>query len=259
MRNARLGCIIFCALPAMLGCRAPAKDWNGSWKMDVQKSRFQSHDITISISSDGEYRIDDGFVNNTFRCDGVYRPIGNNRTQACVKSSATTLDRTRIENGVKTNTYHWELSAGGKTFTMTATAFRPSGPVIMGQLVATRSTGSNDFAGEWKDVRFLQSGEELTLRLDSQFLHISYPDSGSYIDAPFTGADAAEHGVHTLDGVTYSVRIGGPRQIFILVKRDGKALTQSSLELSGGGRVITESRWVPGHPADKGTLVYERQ
>jgi len=260
MTNARFVWVVFCALAVTLvSCRAPSKDWNGSWKMDVQKSRFQSHAITISISPDGEYRYDDGFVNITFRCDGVYRPIGNNRTQAWVKSSATTLDSTRMENGVKVNTYHWELSADGKVLTTTATAYRPSAPVIMGQLVATRTTGSNDFAGEWKDVHFQQSGPELTLRLDRQFLHISYPNSGSYVDAPLTGDDAPEHGVHTLDGVTYAVRIGGPRQIFILVKRDGKALTQSSLELSGDGRVITESQWTPGHPADKGTLVYERQ
>ncbi len=258
MRNARLSRIIFCALAATSGCRAPSKDWNSTWKMDVQKSRLQSYPMTISISQDGEYRTDDGFVKNTFRCDGVYRPIGNNRTQACVKSGPTTLDMTRMENGVKVNTYRWELSADGKIFTSTATAFRPSGPVSMGQLVATRSAGSNDFAGEWKDAHFQQSGPELTLRLDRQFLHIRYPDSGSYIDAPLTGDDAPEHGVHTLDGVTYSVQTGGPRQIYILVKRDGKALTQSSLELSGDGRVITESRWTPGHPADKGTLVYER-
>jgi hypothetical protein len=260
MRNARFVWVVFYALAVTLvGCRAPSKDWNGSWKMDVQKSRFQSHAITISISPDGEYRYDDGFVNITFRCDGVYRPIGNNRTQAWVKSSATTLDSTRMENGVKVNTYHWELSADGKVLTTTATSYRPSGPVIMGQLVATRTTGSNDFAGEWKDVHYRQSGPELTLRLDRQFLHISYPNSGSYIDAPLTGDDAPEHGVHTLDGVTYAVRIDGPRQIFILVKRDGKALTQSSLELSGDGRVITESQSTPGHPAEKGTLVYERQ
>ncbi len=76
MRNARLGCIIFWALAAMSGCRAPSKDWNGMWKMDIQKSRFQSHAITISISPDGEYRMDDGFVNNTFRCDGVFDRSG---------------------------------------------------------------------------------------------------------------------------------------------------------------------------------------
>src|SRR5580658_3923702 len=132
MRNAKFGCIIFCALAVTSGCRVLSPDWNGNWKLNVPKSSFRDQAITISISADGEYHYDDGFVSSTFRCDGEYRPIpiGNNRTQACVKSSATTLDRTRMENGAKTNTYHRELSAGGKVFTATATAFHPSGPVI---------------------------------------------------------------------------------------------------------------------------------
>jgi hypothetical protein len=164
-----------------------------------------------------------------------------------------------MENGVKTNTYHWELSAGGKIFTATATAFNPSGPVIMGQLVATRISGSNDFAGEWKDTGFLQPPPELTLRLDSQNLHISYPSVGNYVDAPLNGADAAVHGPLAPERVTYSVQSAGLREISILTKRNGKPLKQGSLELSGDGKVITESWWAPGQPANKSTFVYERK
>jgi hypothetical protein len=261
MRNAGFSCIIFCALAAISGCRVLSPDWNGTWKLNVPKSSFQDQAITISILADGEYRYDDGFVSNTFRCDGEYRPIpiGNNRTQACVKSSATTLDSTRMENGVQTNTYHWELSAGGTIFTATATAFHPSGPVIMGQLVATRISGSNDFAGEWKDTSFLQPPPELTLRLDSQYLHISYPSRGNEVDVPLNGADAAMQGPLAPEGVTYSVQLAGRREISILTKRNGKPLKQGSLELSGDGRVITESRWNPSQPTDKSTFVYEKK
>jgi hypothetical protein len=262
MRNARFGCIIFCALAATSGCRALSPDWNGTWKLNVPKSSFQDQAaITISISADGEYRYDDGFVGNTFRCDGEYRPIpiGNNRTQACVKSSATTLDRTRMENGVKTNTYHWELSAGGTILTATATAFHPSGPVIMGQVVAMRISGSNDFVGEWKDTSFLHPPSELTLRLDSQYLHISYPSVGNYVDAPLKGADAAVQGPLAPEGVTYSVQLAGRREISTLTKRDGKTFTQGYFELSDDGRVITESWWNPNRPADKSTFVYEKK
>jgi hypothetical protein len=262
MRNTRFGCIILCALAATVGCRTPSKDWNGAWKLNAPtKSSFQDQVITISISADGEYQYDDGFVSSTFRCDGEYRPIpiGNNRTQACVKSSPTTLEKTRMENGVKTNTFHWELSAGGKIFTATATTFRPSGPVITGQVVATRISGSNNFAGRWKATSIIQPPPELTLRLDSQFLHITYPSVGNYVDAQLNGADAAVQGPLAPEGVTYSVRLAGPQQIFVLVKRDGKALTQGSLELSDNGRSITESWRTPNQPADKTTFVYEKK
>jgi hypothetical protein len=259
MRNAWFVGVIFCALAASLGCRAPSPDWNGTWKMNPSKGNFQGSIFTISISADGEYRYDDGSSSFTFRCDGKDRPIAKNRTRACVKSSATVLDLTRKENGAKTDGYHWELSADGKVFTATATAFRPSGPVITTQIVASRMSGSNGFAGQWRDPSYLQRHAEMTLRLDSQALHISYPNVGQSIDAPLNGVDAAVHRPHAPEGMTFTVRLVGQREILTLTKRNGKALTQGSLELSGDGRIITESWWNPDQPTGKGTLVYEKK
>jgi hypothetical protein len=216
--------------------------------------------MTISISADGEYRTDDGVASMTFRCDGKYRPVPeeNNRIQACVKSTATTLDEIRMENGVKTNAYHWELSADGKVLTSTATAFRPSGPVTMGQLVVTRMSGSSGFAGQWRDTTYLQRHADLTLRLDNQYLHIGYPISGQYVDALLNGSDTAVYGPHAVPGVTYAVRSAGEREFLILGKRNGRVLDQESLVLSEDGKVLTDSFWNPDKPAAKATLAYER-
>ncbi len=259
MRNAWFGWGIFCALAATLACRASSPDWNGTWKLNPSKSSFQGPVFTISISADGEYRYDDGSSSLIFRCDGKDRPIGKNRIQACVKSSATTLDLTRHENGVKTNANHWELSAGGKILTFTATAFRPNGPVVTAQVVNSRMSGSNDFAGQWRNTSYLQRHADMTLRLDNQTLHIGYPSDGLYIDAPLDGVDAAIHGPHASEGMGYTARLVGQREILTVTKGDGEVLTQGSLKLSGDGRIITESWWNPGRPTGKGALVYEKK
>jgi hypothetical protein len=259
MRNARFGWVVLCALAATVGCRSSSRDWNGTWKLNPSKSNFRGPIFTISISADGEYRWDDGTSSITFRSDGKDRPIEKNRRRACVKSSAAVLDLTQKENGVKARVSHWELSGDGKVLTATATEFPPSGPVVTGQVVASRMSGSNDFAGQWRDPGYLQRHADLTLRLDTQTLHISYPSAGQDVNAPLDGVDAAVHGPHASEGVTYSVRSVGRREISILTKHNGKALTQESLELSDDGRVVTESWWNPGQPADKGTFVYERK
>jgi hypothetical protein len=260
LKNACFGLVALCALAATLvGCRAPSTDWNGTWKLNPSKSSFQGPILTISISADGEYRYDDGTSSFAFRCDGKDRPIANNRTRACVKSSATELDLTRKENGATTSVSHWELSGGGKVLTATASTFRPSGPVTTAQIVASRISGSNDFAGQWRDTTYLQQHADMILRLDSQTLHISYPSAGQDIDEPLDGVDTAVHGPHAPEGVTYSVRLVGRREISTLTKRNGKAHIQGSLELSDDGKVITESWWNPGQPANKGTFVYEKK
>jgi hypothetical protein len=259
MKNAFFVWVVFCVLAATLGCRAPLRDWNGTWKLNPSKSNFQGPILTISISANGEYRYDDGSSSFTFRCDGKDRPIEKNRTRACVKSRATVLDLTQKENGVKMRASHWELSAGEKVFTATATAFPPTVPVITAQFVASRMSGSNDFAGQWRDTTYLQQHADMTLSLDSQTLHLSYPSAGQYVDASLDGVDTAVQGPRAPEGVTYSVRLVGRREISTLTKRNGKALTQGSLELSDDGRVITESWWNPSQPADKGTFVYEKK
>jgi hypothetical protein len=259
MRNAWFGWVILWTLGSALGCRAPSSDWNGTWKLNPSKGNFQGPVFTISISEDGEYRYDDGSSSFTFRCDGKNRSIEKNRTRACVKSSATVLDMTQKENGVKTNSYHWELSDGGKVLTSTATAFSPSGPVITMHVVASRMSGSNDFVGQWRDPSYLQRHAEMMVTLNGQTLHIGYPNAGQYIDAPLNGGDVAMHGPHAPEGVTDSVRLAGQREFLILAKRHGKALTQDSLQLSNDGRSLTDSWWNPDRPADKGTLVYEKK
>jgi hypothetical protein len=258
MRRAWFGWIAFCTFTAILGCRTPSPDWNGTWKLNPLKSSFQGPVFTISISADGEYRYDDGNSSFTFRCDGKDQPIGNNGTRACVKSSATVLDLIRKENGVKTSTNRWELSAGGKVLTSTATAFRSSGPVITSQVVASRISGSNGFAGQWRDPSYLQRYAGMNLRLDNQALHIDYPSVGQHIDAPLDGVDAAEHGPYAPEGTTYAVRPAGRREFLSQTKRHGKVLTQGSLKLSSDGRIITDSWWSPDRPSDTSTLVYEK-
>jgi hypothetical protein len=258
MNNACLTWVVLCALSATLGCRAPSSDWNGIWKLNPSKSNFKGPILTISTSADGEYRYDDGSSSFTFRCDGKDRPMRTNRTLACLKSSANVLDLTQKENGTKTNAYHWELSADGNVLTATATAFRLSGPTIKGQLVASRINGSSGFAGQWQDKSYLQRHADMTLRIDGQTLHISYPSAGQSIDAPFNGIEVAVQGPHP-EGVTYSALLAGRHKFLTVTKRNGKVLLQGSLELSDYGRAITDSWWDPDRPTDKGTFVYEKK
>jgi hypothetical protein len=227
--------------------------------MNIFKSSFYGPVFTITVSADGEYRYDDGRSTFTFRCDGRDRPIGKNRTEACVKEGVDTLDLTRKENGVKTNIYHWELSSGAKVLTATTTAFRAGVPSITMEIVAARMSGSTDFAGQWQDTSYLHRHADMTLKLDTQILHIGYPDAGQYVDVPLDGADAPIHGPHAPEGTTYALRSAGRREFHMVTKHNGKALTQGFFELSGDGRIITESWWNPGQPAGKSTLVYERK
>jgi hypothetical protein len=257
--NACILCVLTCILILMLGCRAPSADWNGTWKLNSSKSSFQGPVFNISVSSDGEYRWEQGNTGFAFSCDGKFRPMGQERMQACVKNSATAFDLIRKKDGVTTNAFHWELSNGGMIFTSTATAIRPSGSVVTAQIVASRMSGGTDFAGQWRDTSYLQQHTDMILSIVNRVLHVGYPSAGLYFDTPLDGSDIAVHGPRTEDGTTYSARSIGRRDISILTKHYGKVLSQGELVLSHDGRTITESWLNPDKPTDKGTLVYDKQ
>ena len=258
MREPWLGCVVLCVLTATLGCQAPSADWNGTWKVNPTTSSYQGQILTISISADGEFRFDEK-SSHTLRCDGKARPIGNNRTLVCVKSGVVALDITTMGNGVRTRTVHDELSSDGKAFTTTVTEFRPNGPVITSQILFSRLSGSNDFAGEWLDTSYVQQHADMTLRLDNQSLHIDYPSAGQHIDAPLDGVEAAVHGPRVLEGATLAVRPAGNREFLTRTQLHDQVFTQGSLQLSNDGRIITASSWTPDRPDVKGTLVYDKQ
>jgi hypothetical protein len=163
-----------------------------------------------------------------------------------------------MENGVKTRATRDELSTDGTIFTTTVTEFRPTGPVMTSHIVFRRLSGSNDFAGQWLDTNYVHQHAIMTLRLDNQTIHISYPNAGQYIDAPLDGSDAVVQGDNP-KGVTYGARLAGPRELLSLTKSDGRVLSQGSLKLSDDGRDIIESWWNPDRPNDKGVFVYEKQ
>jgi hypothetical protein len=227
--------------------------------VNPSKSNLQGPVFTVSVSPSGDYRYDDGKASFTFRCDGKDWAMGNNRTQTCLLTSATVLDLTRKENGIKTKTYHWELSSDRMIFTSVVTVFRKDGPVTLGQLIASRVSGSDGFAGQWRDQTYRQTHIDMVLTLDSNTLHIAYPDADEHIDATLNGIEAPVHGSRSLLGVTYMIQPSGQRHFLIQTKQNSKVLTQGSLELSSDGRSITNSWWPPDRPADKSTLIYEKQ
>jgi hypothetical protein len=139
------------------------------------------------------------------------------------------------------------------------TKFLPNGQKAISQIIFSRLSGSDGFAGQWRDTSYLQQHADMTLRLDKQVLHIDYPSASQDVDAPLDEAEAAVRGPHVLEGTTLTVRPAGNRELLIVTKLQGKVFTQSSLKLSNDGRTITGSSWSPDRPGDKSTLIYERQ
>ncbi len=110
MRNTWFGEVVFCALvAATLGCRTPSPTWNGTWKLNPLRNSYKGPVITISISTDGEYHWGNGSSSFSFRCDGKYRAIGKNRTEACVKRRVAHIWRREALGAPRSHQRTWAI------------------------------------------------------------------------------------------------------------------------------------------------------
>jgi len=235
---------------------APSPDWNGTWKLNPAKSIYEGQVLTIAVSADDEYRFDES-ASHIIRCDGKERSTGNDRTVLCVKNALTALDITLKENGAKTRFTHDQLSTDGATFTTTVTEFRPDGHAVTFPITFSRLSGSNGFAGQWRDTSYFQRRADMTLRLDAHTVHIGFPNAEQYIDASLN-SDQTTNESHALEAVTYTAKLVDKHNILLAAKHNGKVAANESLELSNDGKVIKYSRWSPDSTTDKTILLYEK-
>jgi hypothetical protein len=260
MKISCLGRAFVCVIPMIvLGCHRASPVWDGTWKLNESKSSIPGPNFSITISPEGEYHLDNGTYNDSFRCDGKEYSTKPNRTMSCLQTSAFVIDTTSKENGVVATT-HWELSPDGRMLTLKRTSIQADGSVKPRETVYSHTSGSSiGFAGGWTNTKRLESRPQLVLVLKERSLHIAFPESGQFTDPALDGSDAPIHGPGVPQRLTMAIRPHG-RQEFLTVKKVGdQIINQGSLSLSADGRILVEEYWSPSAPDQKATLVYEKQ
>ena len=248
---------IICFVP--LACIASSAVWNGTWKLNQPKSIIPGPSFSITILSTGEYHLENGTYSYSFRCDGKEYPTTADRTVSCTQTS-TSMDRTGNDDRKKVGTEHWELSADGKTLTITtkSASTKTDGSVKPIEKVYSHTSGSSGFAGGWEYTKRLESRPQLVLMLNERSLHIAF-SNGEYIDPPLDGTDAPFHGPGVPQGLTLSIKPNGPLEFLTVMKFGGHITSQGSLRLSADGGTLVEEYWPPSRPDQKATLDYEKQ
>src|ERR1700760_1057145 len=98
-------------------CLAAATSWDGTWKMNVAKSKFTGDTFTITAKGN-MMKFSAGVVPYDFAWDGKAYPIIADRTITCTGSPATGYDYvTKAGNNVLSKS-HRTFSADGKTMTI---------------------------------------------------------------------------------------------------------------------------------------------
>ena len=251
--------LLFCLTAAVsAGCHHTPSPWDGQWTLDELKSHFAAPTLTIAISPDGIYHVDDGTIDYSFHCDGKPYPTPVGGFISCSQTDPTTIALKEKTNGSDSTNTRWELSADGKTLTAIHKLIQIGGSTKDKQLVYARDSGSSGFSGRWKATKpFDSRSKTVVLILNNNAFHIESQDWGQFSDSRVDGPPTPILGANQPFGFSRSVKMLGPRQLQTEYTYATRVIRRTTWKVSDDGKTLYEESWAPENSAQKDLLVYQ--
>ena len=251
-------CLFACMVTARTA--TAQNPFSGTWKIDQEKSQLAG-DILVFGPAEGQaIELTSGGTKYSFRTDGNnYRlPSGNLAIWREAGANRWTTEY-RKTDGKLMRTDTWELSADGKTLSLTSSGARPNGDLYTDTEEYERTAGTSGLIGSWKGTNVkLSSPSELTLEvtgLDSMTLKIAALKATCV--AKFDGKDTAVEGPDIPPGFRLALTRTGPYSFKLVQKLNGSQISSSEYKVSEDGKTMTEIGNAPGDSPS--TTVWEKQ
>lgn len=259
LAHASCGLVFFFAV----SCQASmslSNNWNGTWKLDPAKSHVYGPTLRISRSPDGVFHNSGRIGSANFDCDGKEHRVSESLTISCTQRNSDYLEILGFKNGSKVSTAHWKLSNNENSLTIQGTMFQPDGSAKSKEAHYIRTSGLTGFVGGWRNVEpFKGLPSILQTSIRNNALHLSYPESGTHVDALIDGASAAVHTPMFPSGATIVLSERGPQVLILTTELKGQAVYIEDWQISANGRSLTQSSWFESKPNEKYVLVYVKQ
>jgi hypothetical protein len=245
---------------AAIPCFAATSSWNGTWKLNVAKSKLTGDTYTVEAKANGLMHYSNGStIAYDFACNGKPYPVIADRTMSCTGSPNTGYDYVDRAGDKVLGKSHDTLSADNKTLTTHGTNIKPDGTTSNYTDVYKRLSGTNGLAGKWMNVKSQGASGTMVIETKPDWIKITYPDYKETSENKLDGSSASITGPDIPPGVSTSLKAEGPNKIHYAVAYNGKTLSEGTRTLSADGRTLVEEEWAPGKMNEKATLVYERQ
>jgi hypothetical protein len=258
MNRLALAAIILAAgsTPAL----AHAGAFDGTWKLDVAKSKFTGDTFTYAKTAAG-YRYSNGAtVSYAFAADGKDYPTIPGRTVAWTKNADGSWDVVTKANGKVVTRTHRSISADGKTMTAAYTEYRPDGTTVHESDVFTRVSGTSGLAGKWRDTKANTASSSMTIATSAGgHFERDTPSLKETITGATNGAPVAIKGPTVPTGAMVAYKAAGPGKWTYAISLGGKVYVDGTMSVSADGKTLTETSWVPGKQSEASDAVYVKQ
>jgi hypothetical protein len=227
--------------PAILFAQSP---FDGTWKTDLDKSKFSQKPITFSTSN-GTYDCSSCAPQINVKADGMDQPVTGQAydTIAVKEVDPHSIQVVTKKNGKTTLEQTRSTSDDGKTLHVKTTAHPPdSDKPVMSETelerIGTAPAGANATSGSWKIKKAKQEESGLldTYKGGGNELTWSTP-TGATWTAKMDGQDYPVKGVYAFD--TVSLKQAGNSGIELSYKRGGQLIEVDKITISPDGKTMT--------------------
>ncbi len=237
--------------------------WVGTWKLDESRSQLAGDTFTYSQGPGRMLHYTDG-VNTSydFSLDGKEHPSVYGRTVSWKAAGPNTWDTVVKSDGRVLGTSHRQLSADGKTLTITFSGKNPDGSAYNEEDVYQRVSGTTGLVGTWRSVKVKNPGGPRVFVISSPrpgVLHYDLPELKASVEGQPDGKDLPISGPDLPPNMTYAYTFADPRTVHYTLKIDGKVESQGVQTLAADGRSYTDVSSSPGKEGEKQTAVWIKQ
>jgi hypothetical protein len=256
--------VLVSALAMLSSIPAVAADspWNGTWKLDLAKSKFTGDTFTYSQGPDGKIHYSDGSVSNyDFGTDGKQYPTPYGDTIAIMPHGPNEWDSVSHFGDKEIARTHHVISPDGKTLTATSTGTRPDGSAFKDEVVYTRLSGTSGPMGKWRSTKVdLSAPSSFIVRSTApSSFDWEIPDYKETVSGKADGSDIPIVGPTVPKNMALAVKLLSPRKVSYTVKMDGKPVSYGIQTLAADNKSFTDVSWSPGKESEKQTGIYVKQ
>ena len=237
--------------------------WTGTWKLDPTQSHFTGDSFTLSKAPGKMLHYSDGSTASfDFAIDGKEYKSWANRTTTWTPAGNNAWETVTQAEGRVLAKSHRQLSADGKTLTITSTGTRPDGTSFHEEEVFTRASGSAGLIGTWRSIKVSEPnapGEFVISSPATGVLHYEVPDMKAVAEGRTDGSDNPLKSPDMPPGMTISFQMLSPTQMKYVMKINGKIDNVGEQTLAADGRSFSDVNWNPGKEDEKTTGIYLKQ
>lgn len=254
--------LLLCSLLALPAGSALAADspWTGTWKIDPAQSHFTGDTFTYAKGAGNMLHYSDGSTASyDFGVDGKEYKTWANRTTTWTVVGNNAWDSVTKADGKVLSKGHRELSADGKTLTMTFTGTRPDGTAFHEEDVYQRVSGTDGLIGTWRSTKVSEPNGPQEFVMSSPapgVLHVDVPEMKASAEGRTDGSDNPLKGPTMAPGMTISFKALTPNKIRYVMKVNGQTDNMGEQTLAADGRSFSDVNWIPGKENEKTTGVF---